>query len=86
MENKHTPIPWGIFDGNKVIGNPQGSYYIIADIKNPTPVGDGATIEANAAFIVEAVNNHDRLLAEVERLKAELANEREEVTACHKRI
>lgn len=76
---EHEATPWEL--------SPQG--YIIPNVANPmaflrmkSPWREGAWDDdpgaaANAAFIVEAVNNHARLTAELERARKELADLRE---------
>lgn len=56
-EAKHAPTPW-IIDGcsGRMITTPGGYYGFIADVDT----------KANAAFIVRAVNNHERLVEALE--------------------
>ena len=61
--SKHTPTPWHV-DGECIYGTTQrGDYVRIAD----TTVADGDNLpdkeaDANASFIVRAVNCHDEML------------------------
>ena len=67
------PTPWRIrddFGGGWIQGSPvEGETYgdQVATVAKPKTVGS-----ANAAFIVEAVNNHARLTREREALRAAL--------------
>lgn len=56
----HTATPWKVHDDS-------GIYYVVAPeialVATLDPSDDDAPAEANAAFIVKAVNNHDALVA-----------------------
>jgi len=73
---EHTPTPWELFDCNGVVA-----------IRNPRARSSKSEIvfwsgfdashypkqaSANAAFIVEAVNNHETLKARVKELEEEV--------------
>ncbi len=69
-EPQHTPLPWSAVintHGDRVVTAPvpacEFDSYLVAHI----PKGDRA--EANAALIVEAVNAHEGLVAERDRLR-----------------
>ncbi len=74
-EAQHTPVPW------KVSTNPGGpgdqpAFPSIRDSSGlphgqdivAMPLGDSETVNANAAFIVKAVNSHDKLVGALEKL------------------
>lgn len=74
--SEHTPTPWAVFgdDDTVAIVNPRGRAP-----KNEIVFWSGfdashypKQVKANAALIVEAVNNHEALKAENERLRSEL--------------
>ncbi len=58
---EHTPIPWAVRDNKLEISSAHD------------PNGSTATchLRVNAAFIVRAVNNHEKLLAALEGLDTE---------------
>lgn len=68
--NKHTPTPWNIgldSNGTSIDGKIEGNWYPIADISCPMIAHLGSDRafeiqEANAKFIVKAVNNYEYLL------------------------
>ncbi len=64
METKHTATPWNysndLMRNSGTPGVSIGTTYQIAELEN---AADGTTAEANAAFIVRAVNSHIPLLA-----------------------
>jgi hypothetical protein len=67
---KHEPTPWHFnpdfnYEGNAVI-QAKDNFHIATVNKFAESFGDGKH-KANAAFIVKAVNNHEKL---VEKLKA----------------
>jgi len=74
-EVKHTPLPWELHgDGSLRVCRPHP-----LDPKGCRPVAEAEILgqlrpeaEANAAFIVRAVNNHEALLAALERIRDEL--------------
>ena len=75
---EHTPTPW------KFSPNSFGTQFIYGDLERPlqTPMGisyfhlvtggdhPSTLSEANAAFICKAVNKHDALVADNDRLRA----------------
>lgn len=65
---QHTPTPWhiGTIDGSRMILSHQ-TYEIVRLSKYPS-----ATEDRNAAFIVRAVNAHEKLLTEIRTLKFSL--------------
>ena len=65
MSGKHTPVPWFVGEGN-FIEDEQGN--TIADPRCMNPTEDHEEMEANAEFIVRAVNCHDELVAQLERM------------------
>jgi hypothetical protein len=73
-QTKHTPLPWktdirenGWFD-NSIIDE-SGECVAVAQVMN-CDYGTLPTARANAAFIVKAVNNHEKLLEMVKTLLA----------------
>ena len=62
-DTKHTPTPWTYDQAES-----NGSFWIITDKETwvpriaQVPNYDGMPNVANAAFIVKAVNNHDKLV------------------------
>ena len=69
MTQQHTPLPWGT-DGDRDSGTlsivQADTGGLIATLEET--LGYGFVDEANARFIVQAVNVHDDLLAALERL------------------
>jgi hypothetical protein len=65
----HTPLPWRI-DGDGIRALIRGADIAIVAVRHRLPRG---IHEANAAFIVEAVNNHEALKARIQELESELA-------------
>jgi hypothetical protein len=68
---KHTPTPWRTTKTQpNVVCNSGGDKWIaratIGHSKSPRFIADADIAEANAAFIVKAVNCHDDLLNELE--------------------
>jgi hypothetical protein len=57
----HTPTPWRVTKAYRITGGPQGHTYVASldNVKHLSP----EELEANAAFIVRAVNSHDEMLA-----------------------
>ena len=64
---KHTELPW---TPNKFreLRDPSGKQISVWNLGISMPMSRTEESEANAAFIVKAVNNHDNLLASVKRL------------------
>lgn len=65
IEPKHTPTPWNV---EKITGNKETIFWLQANGSNIFTSANSATIyagedEANAAFIVRAVNSHDEMIA-----------------------
>lgn len=89
MTGKHTPVPWTVgYESLSVEAQTEKGTMKVLDIRgwgHLTGCGTGAlglsfeegkaVQEANAAFIVRAVNCHDELIAELERLYAAHGNE-----------
>jgi hypothetical protein len=84
----HTPTPWRVEQGTDLIWgacNPddQSSYgmgYPVVEGKSASWKPYKPSMEereANAAFIVEAVNSHEALKTRIQELEAELASCRE---------
>jgi hypothetical protein len=82
-ETKHTPTPWQVKHPDHepwyVIGNidgpdyGRGYYETICDCDQDSRSSmDLEVAKANAAFIVEAVNNHERLTQRVQELEKAL--------------
>jgi hypothetical protein len=89
MSQEYSPTPWELVPGNEnhgpyitnVYGGDVCDFYAMSNpsvfsVRNggesrPVPFVDA---DANAAFVVEAVNSHAALLAQVEALKAALTN------------
>ena len=64
---KHTPSPWHIDQWRKITA--QGETLSICGVSQPTGrVADDDIGYANAAFIVQACNSHDDLVAALEDL------------------
>lgn len=65
MNAKHTPTPWKVGPHTVILSNEGGYPTAIADIAIPIrgKGADYAEQQANAAFIVRAVNAHEELLA-----------------------
>lgn len=65
----HTPTPW------EVVQNSSHTRYFVQDTKNHQGVWDhdGLTTQADAAFIVRAVNNHNAMLTALKVLRIDLA-------------
>jgi len=62
MKTEHTPTPWKLWDGTKVYGHEHdGSDVSIVD--SSSSFLSPETSQANAAFIVRAVNCHEELVA-----------------------
>lgn len=74
MKADHTPLPWAIYDyggqipryPKNIIEAPTGES--IAIIEGGWPQCTQAENEANARFIVKAVNSHDALIEALQRL------------------
>jgi hypothetical protein len=71
---EHTPTPWSLGSHNlrAVTKDAEGiadgyDAYMVAVASSHSLVGQAEAI-ANAAFIVKAVNNHDVMVAELQRL------------------
>ena len=66
-----TPIPWKVSGGSILADVERGIYksYPVAYMNISDPDGESG---ANAAFIVQCVNNHARLLGVVEEVVANL--------------
>jgi hypothetical protein len=60
---EHTPLPWIMRDDP-----PQFEPIIYSGVEFVCRVYAGVDRDANAAFIVKAVNNHDALVAHLRRL------------------
>lgn len=56
--SQHTPTPWKVIGREEIWG---ATEKLIADMSH-SAYGDGQAIEANATFIVRAVNSHQELL------------------------
>jgi hypothetical protein len=75
-ETKHTPTPWKSFVNLRCATPLKGCYINacgenaarIADVLSQCGVGTQEECEANAAFIVRAVNSHDALVEALESL------------------
>lgn len=73
MNAKHTKTPWRYELGTKTIRSCKENYWLAS-----MDSFDGAINgEANAAFIVRAVNSHDELLASLEKAVEILESEPE---------
>ena len=72
MTDKHTPGPW-IASGCVVYGGDGKAVAdLVAGVCNVPSTRHPDVVEANAAFIVRAVNNHAKLLAALEALREDL--------------
>lgn len=77
MANKaHSPLPWRVeksLYGTANIIETDGRQIAACAAECPSADLDADAVqdEANAAHIVECVNSHERLVAEVERLRAD---------------
>jgi hypothetical protein len=71
METKHTPTPWKVNDCRDS-GWMDNAIYIAKDSgENLARVyKDYGNVEANAAFIVRAVNAHDELVAKLSAVQS----------------
>ncbi len=58
---EHSPLPW-VFE-DEYIRSHTGE--IVADTYTMPTAEAGETMEANAAFIIKAVNNHDALVSAI---------------------
>jgi hypothetical protein len=75
---KHTPTPWRAGSYSSIVGvpimaqpDPKQNTIIVAGTRSAaatTPDGFRAEVEANAAFIVRAVNAHDDLVKALREL------------------
>ena len=76
METKHTPTPWKAEKGRTVM-HVTGQHFVVCQISTTGYRGDtpedkrmyAERAEANAAFIVRAVNAHDELVAALEDVR-----------------
>ena len=70
---RHTPTPWRTTKAQpNVICNEGGDKWIARALigdKSPRHIKDAEVAEANAEFIVKAVNSHATLVAALERTK-----------------
>lgn len=57
----HTPTPWEVFDNGRLLVIAPGAGWSVFEIE-ASHQPDRPTHEANAAFIVRAVNAHDDLV------------------------
>ena len=81
METKHTPTPWKAEKGRTVM-HVTGQHFGVCQISTTGYRGDtpedkrmyAERAEANAAFIVRAVNAHDELVAALEDVRAYAAD------------
>lgn len=67
----HTPTPWDAIIDNKIV-YVQSPLYDICDLYHRNNKGEIYTkdnAEANAALIVKAVNNHDKLVKALEKIR-----------------
>jgi hypothetical protein len=62
---EHTPTPW-IFDSEAIMPISRDGISIVARI--PNHPDNKVNWEADAAFIVRSANNHDAMVAELQRL------------------
>jgi hypothetical protein len=64
----HTQTPWRVAKGYRITGGPQGHTYVASldNVKHFSP----EELDANAAFIVRAVNSHDEMLAALKAARA----------------
>lgn len=74
---KHTPTPWHMSVEEKsrrddvyIVGNPTGALGGARQLAYMVDTWTGASTEANAAFIVRAVNSHDQLVDVVKEMMA----------------
>lgn len=77
MSAEHTPTPWSVASKDRAIirevpGMADGYDHYMVGVLSSHSVVSHEEAKANAAFIVEAVNNHDRLTAEVSALRKAL--------------
>jgi hypothetical protein len=74
QNNKHTPLPWQYdydlkwYNSGDAEPETREGIIIYSGEEEILKMGNGDAHIRNAAFIVEACNNHDRLKADVERL------------------
>lgn len=61
MKAKHTPMPWWLDDDGNIASGFGVSYITIADPRCSKAI-DPQEIDANAEFIIRAVNSHEELL------------------------
>ena len=68
----HTPIPWEVLPGPHAGGLPiRGADRLITEVTGGSSYPE---MQANAAFIIRAVNNHAQLLAALEEIAEGSAN------------
>jgi len=75
---EHTPVPWKVVDRWKIVrdaGHPLPRLIVETTISGECEVYQGNADEANAAFIVQAVNSHEALVEALDCDLLELAAE-----------
>lgn len=69
---EHTPTPWTVdkvhFSGECHLHGPNGEEFALLYVSDGADDPEPYPAEANAAFIVKAVNNHDALVEALEDL------------------